>query len=100
MLDITEIPCAIKRKSSASPMTVPIIPSPNEYAILLRLHDSNAHVIRQCGGTLRRELINKDELSNYEKSSLPLTKLVKKFKRQSLSIEAFNEIIKIENNHA
>ena len=98
MINKTETPCAIRKKTSAPPMTVPAtLPSPKSISILIDVTKQYGYVLTLSNGTVRRSRITHNELKEYEKTDTPLKQVINKFKRKALSMTAFNELIKLEN---
>ena len=97
MINKTETPCAIRKKTSAPPMTVPAtLPSPKNISILIDVTKQYGYALTLINGTVRRSRITHDELKEYEKTDTPLKQVITNFKSKALSITAFNELNKLE----
>ena len=97
MIDKSETPCAITKKTSGQPMTVHAkLPSLKKVSILMDITKQYAYLLTHTSGVIRRSRVRHNEIADYEKSDIPIKQVVEYFKHQPLSITAFNELKKIE----
>ncbi len=94
MIDKSETPCAINKKTSGQSMTVhDTLPS---LKILIDITKQYAYILTPTSGVIRRCRVRHNEIHNYEKYDLPLKDAINYMKRKPLSLTAFNEIKKLE----
>ncbi len=94
MIDKSETPCVINKKTSGQVMTVhDILPS---LKILIDITKQYAYILTPTSGVIRRSRVRHNEIHDYEKYDLPLKDAINYMKRKPLSLTAFNEIKKLE----
>tara|TARA_R100000995_G_scaffold81659_1_gene54662 strand:+ start:249 stop:548 length:300 start_codon:yes stop_codon:yes gene_type:complete len=94
VIDKSETPCAINKKTSGQSMTVhDTLPS---LKILIDITKQYAYILTPTSGVIRRCRVRHNEIHNYEKYDLPLKDAINYMKRKPLSLTAFNEIKKLE----
>tara|TARA_R110000824_G_scaffold1897_7_gene9323 strand:- start:1771 stop:2094 length:324 start_codon:yes stop_codon:yes gene_type:complete len=97
VIDKSETPCAIMKKSSAQSMTVPPLkPSPNDISILVSMTKQWSYLLVPTSGTIRRSRVAHHQIEQYTKVSIPLKQIIKDFKKRALSITAFDTLQKLE----
>jgi len=97
VIDKSETPCAINKKTSGQSMTVhDTLPSLKNISILINMTNQHAYILTPTSGVIRRSRVTHNEITNYEKTNIPIKDVIKSYKQQALSVPAFNELKKIE----
>lgn len=97
MIDKSETPCAINKKTSGQSMTVHgTLPPLKNISIIINMTKQHAYLLTPTSGVIRRSRVRHNEIYKYEKSNIPIKQAIDYFNHQPLSITAFNELKKME----